>query len=309
MYGRRLLFQRGERNNSMKSTLRNPAVYLLFVAPTLLLYFLFFIYPMLTSVYYGFTDWNGLNDGNFIGFENFSKAFGDANFWNAVVNNLYFILFSVFVQIPIIVSAAILISGVRRLQSFYKTVVFMPAILSTSVIGILWGFIYEPEVGLLNNVLGLIGIDKIFWLAEPKWALPAVLITNAWQWMGFFIVLVLAAILAIPKELGEAAEIDGAGYVQRAVYITVPLIKPIISVVVMLSIAGAMRVVDIVLVMTNGGPVGSTEVMASYMVTKAIRYGEYGYGTALSIIIFAFALLLTAIYQLALARNQERIEY
>jgi raffinose/stachyose/melibiose transport system permease protein len=293
----------------MKSTLRNPAVYMMFILPTIILYTLFFIYPMLSSVYYGFTDWNGLDDTKFVGFDNFVKAFRDNNFINSIKNNIYFILFSVFIQVPLIIFFAILIGGVRRFQGLYKTTVFMPSLISTSIIGILWGFIYEPEVGLLNNFLSIFGIETIYWLADPNWAMLAVLITNAWQWMGFFIILLLAAILAIPREMNEAAEIDGTTGLQRAIYITVPLIMPIISVVIMLSIAGAMKVIDIVLVMTNGGPIGSTEVMASYMVTKAIRYSEYGYGTSLSIIIFAFALVLTAIYQLVFVRNQERIEY
>src|SRR5690554_5635178 len=293
----------------MRSTLRNPTVYMMFILPTIILYSLFFIYPMMSSVYYGFTDWNGLDDTSYVGFDNFVKAFSDSKFINSIKNNMIFILFSVFVQVPLIIFFAILIGGVKRFQAFYKTTVFMPSLLSTSIIGILWGFIYEPEVGLLNNFLGLFGVDTIYWLADPNWAMLAVLITNAWQWMGFFIILILAAILAIPKEMNEAAEIDGTTGFQRAIYITVPLIKPIISVVIMLSIAGAMKVIDIVLVMTNGGPIGSTEVMGSYMVTKAIRYSEYGYGTSLSIIIFAFALVLTAIYQLVFVRNQERIEY
>ncbi|MBD0383372.1 carbohydrate ABC transporter permease [Paenibacillus sedimenti] len=293
----------------MNHTMKNPAVYLMFIVPSIALYFLFFIYPMLTSVYYGFTDWNGLEEPRYIGFDNFMKAFEDLDFWNAVKNNVYFILFSVFIQVPLIIFFAILISGVKRLQGLYKTTVFMPSILSTAVIGILWGFIFEPEIGALNKFLGMFGIEPIYWLADEKWAMLSVLVTNAWQWMGFYIVLVLAAILAIPKELGEAAEIDGANYYQRATSITIPLIKPIISVVVMLSIAGAMRVIEIVLVMTNGGPVGATEVMASYMVTRAIKYGEYGFGTALSILIFVIALLLTALFQLTVGRNQERIEY
>ncbi len=293
----------------MRSTLRNPAVYLVFIVPTIVMYSLFFIYPMLSSVYYGFTDWNGLDDTHFVGFDNFIKAFSDPLFINSIKNNMIFILFSVFIQVPLIIFFAILIGGVKRFQGLYKTTVFMPSLISTSIIGILWGFIYEPEVGLLNNFLNLFGIETIYWLADPNWAMLAVLITNAWQWMGFFIILILAAILAIPKEMNEASEIDGTTGFQRAIYITVPLIKPIISVVVMLSIAGAMKVIDIVLVMTKGGPIGSTEVMASYMVSKAIRYSEYGYGTSLSIIIFAFALVLTAIYQLVFVRNQERIEY
>ncbi len=292
----------------MKDTMRHPGVYALFVVPTLFLYVLFFVYPMITSLVYGFTDWNGLDDPRYIGFGNFEEAFGDDDFINAIYNNIVFILFAAFVQVPLIVLFAILISGVKRFQGFYKTTVFVPSILSTSVIGILWGFIYQPEVGPLNRILGWFGIEPIYWLADMKWAMFAVLVTNAWQWMGFFIVLVLAAILAIPKELNEAADIDGASGWHKAIHITVPLIQPIVSVVIMLSIAGAMKVVDIVLVMTNGGPVGSTEVMASYMVTKAINYGEYGYGTALSIVIFVFALLLTALYQLLVVRRQERVE-
>ncbi|WP_256760074.1 carbohydrate ABC transporter permease [Cohnella sp. WQ 127256] len=293
----------------MNKTLRNPYVYLLFVVPTIGLYFLFFVYPVFQSVVYGVTDWDGLNPAKFVGLENFINAFKDADFTASIRNNMYFILFSIFIQVPLIITFSLLISGVKRFQGFYKTTVFMPSILSTSIIGILWQFMYHPSIGFFNKFLGWFGIEPIYWLSDPKWAMLSVLVTNAWQWMGFYIVLVLAAILAIPKEINEAAEIDGATGIQRAIKITTPLIMPIISVVVMLSIAGAMRVVDIVLVMTNGGPAGATEVMASYMVNKAIRFGQYGYGTALSIIIFAIALILTAIYQLVFARKSERVEY
>jgi raffinose/stachyose/melibiose transport system permease protein len=292
----------------MKNALKNPAAYLMFIIPTIGLYGLFFLYPMFSSVFYGFTNWNGLEDTKFVGMANFTAAFSDLNFRSAIINNMYFIVFSVGIQIPVIIIFALLISNVKRFKGFYKTTVFMPSILSTSVIGILWGFIYDPDIGPISALLGFFGIDPIYWLADSKWALIAILLTNSWQWVGFYIVLILAAILAIPKEIDEAAAIDGASATQRAWYLTVPLIKPIISVVVMLSIAGAMRVVDIVLVMTNGGPAGSTEVMASYMVNKAIKYGDYGYGMSLSIIIFAFALVFTAIYQLTIGKT-ERIEY
>lgn len=293
----------------MKHTLRNPLAYFLFVAPTLALYILFFIYPMLSSAYYGFTDWDGLHEPRFIAFDNFIAALSDSKFQKSIINNLYILLFSVFIQVPLIILFAILIGSVKRLQRFYKTTVFMPSIISTAVIGILWSFMYESDAGIINQFLRLLGFDTIYWLADLKMAMWAILITNAWQWMGFYIVLVLAAILAIPKELNEAAVIDGATGWQRSLHITVPLIWPIISVIVMLSIAGAMKVVDIVLVMTGGGPVGATEVMASYMVTKAIRFGDYGYGTALSIIIFAIALFITFIYQLTFGRTNERMEY
>jgi len=292
----------------MKNALKNPAVYLMLIIPTIVIYGLFYLYPMFSSAFYAFTNWNGLDETRFIGFDNFKTAFVDDHFRSAIMNNMYFIFFSVGLQVPCIVVFALLISSVKKLRGFYKTTVFIPSIVSTSVVGILWGFIYDPDIGPIAAFLGFFGIDPIYWLAKSRWAMIAILITNAWQWVGFYIVLILAAILAIPRDMEEAASIDGATAPQRAWHLTVPLIKPIISVVVMLSIAGAMRVVDIVLVMTNGGPAGSTEVMASYMVNKAIRYGDYGYGMALSIIIFTFALVFTAIYQLTLGK-EERTEY
>ncbi len=295
----------------MKNTLKNPYVYFLFIVPTITLYGLFFIWPMLTSAYYAFTDYVGLEGYHYVGLDNFDKAFGDPDFVASIRRNLVFIVFSVFIQVPLIILFSLLISNVKRLQGFYKTTVFMPSILSTSVIGILWGYIYHPDIGLLNNILKIFGVDPVYWLAETRWPLPllSILITNAWQWMGFYIVLILAAIFTIPKEINEAAEIDGATGMQKAVYLTVPLIKPIISVVVMLSIAGALRVVDIVLVMTNGGPAGETDVMASFMVNQSLALGQYGYATAITMIIFAFALMLTGLYQLSFGKQSERIEY
>lgn len=290
----------------MKHPLRNPWIYLLMIIPSLALYCLFFIYPMISSSFYAFTNWNGLQNYKFVGLTNFIDIFSDKDFIFSIRNNMIFIAFSVFVQVPLIIIFALLIANVKKLQRLYKTTVFIPSILSTSVIGILWGFILHPTVGPLNKILAVFGVEKVFWLADTKWALPSILLVNAWQWMGFYIVLVLAAILALPKEMNEAAEIDGASGYQRAIYITVPLIKPIISVVVLLSIAGAMRVVDIVLVMTGGGPIGSTEVMASYMVNEALGVDpNYGVGTAISLVIFVFALILTALYQKTFGKTEE----
>ncbi|MBO9599499.1 MAG: sugar ABC transporter permease [Cohnella sp.] len=295
----------------MKNTLKNPYVYFMFIVPTIALYGLFFIWPMLTSAYYAFTDYVGLEGYKYVGWDNFDKAFGDPDFVASIKRNLIFIVFSVFIQVPLIIFFSLLIGNVKKFQGFYKTTVFMPSILSTSVIGILWGYIYHPDIGLLNNILQIFGVDPVYWLAETRWPLPllSILITNAWQWMGFYIVLILAAIFTIPKEINEAAEIDGATGMQKAVHLTVPLIRPIISVVVMLSIAGALRVVDIVLVMTNGGPAGETDVMASFMVNQSLTLGQYGYATAITMIIFAFALVLTGLYQLSFGKQSERIEY
>ncbi|OMD53636.1 sugar ABC transporter permease [Paenibacillus borealis] len=294
----------------MNKSLRNPLVFILFVIPALVLFFMFFIYPIFSSLYYSFTSWNGVSDTvKFTGLTNFKKALGDERFWVSVKNNGWFILFSVCVQVPLIVFFSLLIANVKKLKGLYKTAVFMPSIMSTAVIGILWGFIYEPNIGLFNKLIGLVGIEPVYWLSDERFAMLSILITNAWQWTGFYIVMVLAAILSIPSELDEAAAIDGATGFQRATRITLPLIVPIISVVIMLSIAGAMKAADIVIVMTKGGPAGSTEVMATYMIKYAITNFKYGYGNSIAVLIFAFTLVVTALYHLLFARRNERIEY
>ena len=294
----------------MNKALKNPWVFTLFVLPALFLFLMFFVYPIFSSIYYSFTSWNGVSDTvKYTGLSNYKKALGDDRFWTSAKNNGWFIIFSVFIQVPLIVLFSLLIANVKKLKGLYKTAVFMPAIMSTAVIGILWGFIYEPNIGLINKIIGLFGIEPIFWLSDEKFAMLSILITNAWQWTGFYIVMVLAAILAITGELDEAAKIDGATGVQRALRITLPLIMPIISVVIMLSIAGAMKAADIVIVMTKGGPAGSTEVMATYMIKYAITNFKYGYGNTIAVLIFMFTLLITAFYQLVVARRNERIEY
>ncbi|MFD1138548.1 carbohydrate ABC transporter permease [Paenibacillus urinalis] len=294
----------------MNKSLKNPWVYSMFILPALILFIMFFIYPILNSIYYSFTSWNGVSENpKFIGFENYTKAFGDERFWESALNNGWFILFSCGIQVPLIVFFSLLIANVKRLKGLYKTAVFLPSIMSTAVIGILWGFIYEPNIGLLNQILGLFGIEPIYWLSDEKYAMFSILLTNAWQWTGFYIIMVLAAILAIPRDLDEAAEIDGANRLQRALSITLPLIKPIISVVIMLSIAGAMKAADIVIVMTKGGPAGSTDVLATYMIKYAITNFKYGYGNTIAVLIFVFTLILTALYQVIIARRSERIEY
>lgn len=294
----------------MNKALRNPLIYVLFILPAFILFLAFFIYPVFTAINNSFTSWNGISKTvHYIGFDNYVQAFNDHAFWKSVRNNVYFILFSCLIQVPLIIIFSLLIANVKRFKGLYKTAVFMPSIMSTAVIGILWGFIYNPDFGLANEVLGLFGVSPVYWLSDKNWAMISILITNAWQWTGFYIVMVLAAILSIPKELDEAAAIDGATGFQRAIKITLPLIMPIVSVVIMLSIAGAMKAADIVLVMTKGGPAGSTDVMATYMIRYAITSFRHGFGNSIAVLIFVFTIIITVLYQVLIAKRTERIEY
>lgn len=294
----------------MNKVLRNPLAYALFVVPALALYMTFYVVPMLSSLKYSVTSWNGINEATFNGLDNFMKAFRDEKFLIALKNNIYFVLFSVFIQIPVIVFLSILVSGVRRFLDFYKTTVFMPSVLSTAIVGVIWKFIYHPDAGLVNQVLRAVGLESwaLGWLGEENFAFLAILVTNAWQWTGFYIVLVLAAIFAIPTEMQEAGEIDGAVGWRKARYLTIPLIRPVILVIMLLSITGAMKAMDIVMIMTSGGPFGSSEVMGTYMYKQAYSMSQFGYANAISILIFLFTCLLTLMFHL-ITRRSEEVEY
>ncbi len=292
---------------TMNKILRNPLAYTLFVLPTLAFFALFFLDPMITAFKYGFTSWDGITTPVFNGVHNFTQALNDEGFWRSFKNNVYFIVFSIFIQIPIIIFISILISSVQRFRGFYKTTVFFPTILSTAVIGVLWSFIYHPQAGLLNQFLRGIGLEHLThaWLADKSTAMISILVTNAWQWVGFYVVLVLAAVLGISKEVLEAAEIDGASGWKKSLWITVPLIRPVIIVIILLSIIGAMKALDIIIVMTDGGPYGLTEVMATYMYHEAFKGREYGYANAIAILIMLFTFILTVVFRMISERFEE----
>ncbi|WP_028545609.1 carbohydrate ABC transporter permease [Paenibacillus taiwanensis] len=294
----------------MNNIQRNHWAYAVFVVPAMLIYVTFYLVPLFQSLQYSLTQWNGINDPVFVGLDNFAKVLTDDSFWISFNNNMYFVLFSVFIQVPFIILISIIVSSVRRFLDFYKLTVFMPSILSTASIGVIWQFIYAPEAGLLNQLLRTIGLEHWtrIWLGDEATAMLAVLLTNSWQWTGFYIVLVLAAIFAIPKEMLEAGEMDGATGWKKAWLLTIPLIRPVIVVTLLLSITGAMKALDIILIMTKGGPFGSSEVMASYMYKQAYTLSDFGYANAIAVIISLFTALLALVFHYINVKTREATE-
>ncbi len=259
--------------------------------------FIFFFLPLVEAFYHGFTRWNGINPPVFTGMDNLQNAIKDTKFLKSIINNLYFILFTCVISIPLFVVIAILISRVKAIASFYKISIFVPVILSTAVVGILWGVILDPEIGMLNSFLKAVGLDAfaLYWLADPRTAMISILVVNAWQWSGFNIILILTGIYAIPKEIHESSSLDGATAFQNAIYIILPMLRPVLAVILLLSVIGSMKSLDIVLVMTKGGPFGTTNVMATYMIEQAYLRSNYGYANMIAILIFIITLIISFI--------------
>ncbi len=279
----------------MIKTMRNPAIYILFLLPTFALLLAFFFNPLIDAFYYGFTKWNGVGQPVFVGLDNFKAALADQDLSKSMINNAYFFLFTCFISLPLYFVLALLISKVHKFASAYKIVFFVPVILSTAVIGIIWGVVLEPNIGIVNNLLRAIGLDQfaMFWLANPDTALISVLVVNSWQWAGFNIILFLTGIYGIPKEINESSNLEGASTLQNTIHIIIPMIRPVIAVVFLLSVIGAMKTLDIVYVMTKGGPVGSTDVMATHMIEQAYGRQKYGYANMIAILIFLITLVFS----------------
>ncbi|MBM7569209.1 carbohydrate ABC transporter permease [Paenibacillus sacheonensis] len=290
----------------MKPALRNPWTYIAFVVPTLLLYSLFFVYPVIVSFIYGLYRWDGVSAKAFIGIDNFTRLLDDATFLKSLGNNIYFMAFSLIVNIPLVFLISIAISKVRRMRGFYKSAVFIPVVISTATVAILFGVLYDYDSGLFNQALRAVGGESWAreWLSNPHLAMLSILIANAWQNIGFFIVLCLAAILNIPKEIGEAAKIDGVDGWNETRFVTLPLVRPILFVMLLLTVSGTLKVLDIVQIMTNGGPFQSTEVMSTYMLKVGFRSMELGYGSAIGVAMFIITMAMTGILH-RISRTEE----
>ncbi|WP_141503094.1 carbohydrate ABC transporter permease [Paenibacillus luteus] len=280
---------------------------LLFMLPAFIVYSLFVMVPMLGSFYFSFTDWNGLNARyHFVGINNYISLIHDAEVWIALKNTIVFAVLVTLIQNVLSLLLAILVDGSSWVKRFLRVVYLIPALLSALAIGYIWSYLYNPVLGVINMALQNIGLGHWAqdWLGDPKWSMYSVVFTNIWQWMGLSMIIYLAGLQAIPGDLYEAADIDGAGNWERFVKITFPLIAPAFTVNILISIIGSFKVFDIIYVMTKGGPGTATESLAILLYKKAFNFNEMGYGTAIAIVMFLIILFIS-IFQLRILRSRE----
>lgn len=269
----------------------------LFIAPALLVYLIYILYPIFGTLRYSFYDWKGGADKTFIGLNNYAKLFSDPVFWGALGNNLKVVLSSVLVQIPLgLIMALILFAPIRGMRLF-QTVYFMPFLMSTVAIGLLWVFMYDPLNGSVNRLLGLFGIEYVAWLSEEKTAMAAVLTVIVWQFAPFYMILFKAAMVGISEDFYEAASIDGAGAWTKFWHITFPMLVPSIVTSSILAIVGSLKAFDIFFIMTGGGPNNKTELMGTYMYKQAFIHFNMGYASAVAFMMFLIAFIVAGIIQ------------
>lgn len=285
----------------MDRMLRDKKAICVFVLPAFILFFAMVILPILMSGYYSLLEWDGMSKGVFIGLKNYVELFTSYNkaFPKALKNSIILAVMSVCIQLPIsLVLALILARGIKG-EKFYRTVYFMPVIISTVVIGQLWQKVYHYEYGMVNIVLRKFGLENLVhdWLGDTKTALICVFLVVVWQYIGYHMLLMYSSAKSIPEDLYEAAKIDGANEITTAFKITIPLMKPILNVCVTYAIVGSLKIFDLVYVLTGGGPLKSTEVPSTLMYTTIFFRNEYGYGSAMAIFIVIECLVFTVLVQ------------
>ena len=279
---------------------------LLFAAPFLVLFAVFMVWPLVQGLWMSLTDTSlSAHAPSFIGFDNYTEAFGDAEMWRTVGHTLLFTLLSTVPLVAVSLGMALLVYTGLPGQWVWRLAFFAPYLLPVGVVGLLWMWLYQPDLGLYNHLLSALGLDGYAWLSDESVALWAIVLATLWWTVGFNFLLYLAALQSIPDHLYEAAAIDGAGAWRRLVSITLPQLSRITGVITVLQILASLKVFDQVYLLTKGGPNGSTRPVIEYVYDIGFTGYRLGYASAISYVFFAIV-ILASVAQLTAFRRREK---
>lgn len=280
----------------------------LFMAPAFLLMLVFIAYPLVRSLWISLYDWNGITAAKFVGLENFRRLLQDDSLWRVMYNTVAFAVITTVGTVGLGFLLAVAVERRVRGWAIFKVVYFLPVMMSMTVVGLLWGQLYDPTFGPINIALKALGVAKPpVWMGDPKVALYAIIAVAIWQYAGFPMIVLLAGMENIPGDTHDAATIDGVNTFQRIAHIIFPMIKQIVAVIVMLQLIFGLKVFDVIWVMTQGGPGESTTVLGVYLYRNAFVYTYFGYGSAVAVLMTVLIFTLSMIYQRFV--RPEAVEY
>ncbi|MEI5521927.1 sugar ABC transporter permease [Streptomyces brasiliscabiei] len=289
-----------------RRTLRRNLMALTFLAPAIALIGVFTITPFVNAITLSFQSWDGISlDTPWVGLQNYEFVFEDDEFWASMRNVAVFGAVGFFLGNALSLGMAIAVNRIRRLRTFFRTVFYLPGILSVVVVGVIFLFMFEPRTGVLNRLLDMVGLEPLQqnWLGDPTFALPSLAAVFIWFHWGFGFLLFLAGLQDIPEELYEAAELDGAPAWAKFRYITWPQLAPVTTIVSLLTLLAALQIFGTVQVLTNGGPGSHTLVPTLLIYEEAFTNNRYGSAAAMSVL-FGGALVLLSFIQLTIARRR-----
>lgn len=266
---------------------------LVFLTPALIGLGLFNAIPTIHSFYLSFTSWNFLGTPRFVGLDNYRDLFADSLFYQVLGQTLVYATTTVVGEVVLALAIALLLARPLRGMAIFRTAFFLPVVTSLVAVAILWGWIYDPQLGVLNWALGKLGVSPIAWLSEPGWAMAAVVILSIWKGLGYNVILLLAGLSAIPSQYEEAAMVDGANGVQRLASVTLPLLAPTLFMVITVALINAFQAFDAIYMLTGGGPANATNVMVFWLYKQAFHYYHVGKASAIAYVLFAIVLAVT----------------
>ncbi len=294
------------RTGSVRLARRRNLVGSAFMAPAAVILLVFVFYPALYALFVSFTDSTGLNEPKFTGLDNYAKAFGDADSRKAIWNTVVYAVGYAPVVIVVALAMALLLNRKDLpLRGLMRTIIFLPFVISMAVASLAWSFLIDPNTGLVPYWMSQVGIDMPDVLNSTTWAMPTVILVAVWKNFGYFMVIFLAALQGVPRELYEAAEIDGANSWRRLLAITIPGLRSAMTYIVILAASGAFQAFDQIYVMTHGGPQRATETIVYRVYTEGFTNFRQGYASALSFILMAITMVI-GVTQLIINKRQER---
>jgi raffinose/stachyose/melibiose transport system permease protein len=280
----------------------------LLLGPALLLFVAFVLAPIGIAAYYSLHDWSGFGPiSDFVGLDNYQRAFQDEVFRGAISHNLIIAGLSLLIQLPLAIALALLLNRRMRGQGVLRLIVFAPYVLSEAITAVLWLLLLQPD-GAVDELMRTVGLGGLVqpWLADRHIVLYTMFAVVTWKYIGFGIILLLAGLQGIPPELRDAAAIDGASPWQATRYVVLPLLGPTIRIWIFLSIIGSLQLFDIIWIMTGGGPAGSSATMATYLIDRGFRRYQFGYGSAVAVILFVICFVFALVYQRYALRRDTR---
>jgi multiple sugar transport system permease protein len=282
---------------------RETVIGLLFILPSLIGFTLFYAIPSVRGVFISFTNWDLLTPAKQVGLANYAKLLQDPNFWNSLKVTVYYVLLNIPIQTVLAMVIAVMMSRLTK-SIIIRAMIILPWLMPGVVVGLLWLWLLDPTIGIVNVALRAIGVGTIPFLNLPKYAMPSIAMINIWQYVGYTALLLFAGLQSIPGSVYEAASIDGASEPQMFWKVTIPLLRPVLVFVLVTSIIGSFQIFDTIAITTKGGPVNATKVLNWYIYEQAFNRFNMGYATAISMVLFGILIFISMV-QMRLMRAGE----
>lgn len=292
----------------VKKKISSNFTIILFLAPALILFTMFILYPVCNTIYLSFHSWKGIYGSpvNFVGLKNYAQVLTSADFWRSLLNSLFFMIGGFVILMPLSFGLALLITSKLRGTKIMKTSYFMPVMLSTTAVALMWVYMLNPSYGVVNQLLRGIGLDNLCqdWLSTPVLNMWCIILVNEWMYAGYNMLIFAAGLVSIPSDVYEAAKLDGCTGWKKLCYISIPLSKESFKIFSILCVTGCLKAFDLVWAMTKGGPNHTSEVPASLLYNEAFTFKFFGKSSAIGVLLLVLGISISILVNTILKREE-----